>query len=298
MSSDRLKALVFGQTGQVARALALKADALNWDVTCLDRHAADFADPESVLAALENSTCDAVINAVAYTAVDQAETDEAVAYRVNAEIPGLIARHCAAHNKAFAHVSTDYVFSGDADTAYTEAAATGPVSAYGRTKLAGEEAVQQSGATAIILRTAWVYSETGKNFLKTMLRLAQQHPALRVVDDQVGCPTHAADIAEALLTATRQLTTMPDLAGVYHLAGPSAMSWADFANLIFEQNEMLGGPNPDVARITTSEFPTPAARPANSRLDSSKFSDTFGYSAAPVEHRVRETLQELAALES
>jgi dTDP-4-dehydrorhamnose reductase len=260
--------LVFGQTGQVARALATHAP----DAVCLGRAEADLAYPETCAAAIKAHAPSAVINAAAYTAVDQAEDEEALAHKVNAEAPTAMAKACADLGVPFVHISTDYVFDGSGDTARAPDTPVAPQNAYGRTKRAGEIGVQDSGAAHAILRTSWVYDAHGKNFVTTMLRLAETRDTLSVVDDQIGGPTPADAIARACLTIVEHLRTAPDASGTYHFSGTPNVSWADFARTIFE----TAGKVVTVQGIPTSEYPTPAARPLNSRLDCSATETVFG----------------------
>lgn len=259
--------LVFGSTGQVARELAAFAD-----VTCLGREAADFEQPDACAAAIRRHAPDAVINAAAYTAVDKAEDDEARATRVNGDAPGAMARACAELGIPFVHISTDYVFPGTGAAPQAPDDPTGPVNAYGRSKLAGERAVLDSGARAVILRTSWVVSAHGANFVKTMLRLGASRDALFVVADQVGGPTPARAIAQACHKIARAMIAGESGTGVYHFSGAPDTSWADFAREIFRRS----GQSVAVTDIPTRDYPTPAARPLNSRLDCSSLARDFG----------------------
>ena len=259
--------LVFGKNGQVARELA----GLD-GVTCLDRNVADLSDPAACAAAIERHGPDAVINAAAYTAVDKAESEEAQAQVINSEAPGAMARTCAALGIPLVHISTDYVFEGSGTAPWQPSDPTGPLGAYGRTKLAGEEAVRAAEGTYAILRTSWVVSAHGNNFVKTMLRLGAERDVLTIVADQIGGPTGAREIAEACHTMAQQLITHPEKSGTYHFSGTEDCSWADFAREIFAQS----GITCDITDIPTSKFPTPAVRPPNSRMDCSLTQATFG----------------------
>lgn len=252
--------LVFGKTGQVATELQRQAD-----VVALGRDAADLTDPAACAAAIRAHAPGAVINAAAYTAVDQAEDDEDTALRINGAAPGAMARACADLGIPFVHISTDYVFDGSGTAPWPVDAPAGPLGAYGRTKLAGEQAVRAAGGTYAILRTSWVVSAHGRNFVKTMLRLGADRDRLTIVADQVGGPTAAADIAAACLAIAAQLRDDPSKRGTYHFSGAPDVSWADFAREIFRQ----AGLTCEVADIPTTDFPTPAMRPANSRMDCS-----------------------------
>jgi len=259
--------LVFGKTGQVACALQRQAD-----VVALDRSAADLADPAACARAIRTHAPQAVINAAAWTAVDQAEDQEAAATVVNGDAPGAMARACAALDIPFVHISTDYVFDGTGSAPWRPDSPVGPLGAYGRSKLAGERAVQAVGGTAVILRTSWVFSAQGKNFVRTMLRLGAAQPSLAVVADQIGGPTAAGDIAAACLVMAAGLQTRPELAGIYHFSGVPDVSWADFAREIFAQ----AGLPCTVRDIASADYPQKARRPANSRLDCTTLHQAFG----------------------
>jgi dTDP-4-dehydrorhamnose reductase len=258
--------LVFGKTGQLARELAGQGG-----VTCLGRDAADLLDPTGCAAAIRERHPAAVINAAAYTAVDRAEEDEAQATVINGEAPGAMARACAVLGIPFVHVSTDYVFDGSGERPWRPGDAPGPLGAYGRSKLAGEQAVAAAGGTWAVLRTSWVVSAHGANFVKTMLRLGAERDSLRVVADQVGGPTPARDLAAACRRVAEALVADPDKRGLYHFAGHPDVSWAAFARAIME----TAGRACRIEEITTADYPTPAARPANSRLDCSGFETVF-----------------------
>lgn len=276
-----MRSLVFGQTGQVARELARLAP----DARFLSRAEADLADPEACARAIRD--CDVVINAAAWTAVDKAETEEAAATVVNGAAPAAMARACAAKGLPFLHVSTDYVFDGAGERPFRPDDPTGPLNAYGRSKLAGEIGIRAAGGNHLILRTSWVVSAHGMNFVKTMLRLGRERESLNVVADQIGGPTSAADIARALLTAAR---AMADGArgGTHHFAGAPDTSWADFARAI-----MAGAGLPcRINDIPTSAYPTPARRPLNSRLDCSGL--PFGISRPDWRAGLTQILQELS----
>ena len=259
--------MVFGKTGQVSTALS-RAQG----VTCIGRDQADLGQPEACAALIRELTPSAVINAAAYTAVDKAEEEEDLATVVNGAAPGAMAQAAAELEIPFVHISTDYVFDGSGMEPWTPDDDTDPLGAYGRSKLAGEEAVRAAGGTHAILRTSWVFSETGSNFLKTMMRLGMERDSLRVVDDQVGGPTYAADIADACLKIARKLQKDSDKSGTYHLSGYEDVSWAKFADQIFKE----AGIKCKVEKIDTIDYPTPAPRPLNSRLDCSRTSSVFG----------------------
>ena len=280
--------LVFGSTGQVATELKARAPEARF----LSRAEADLSDPGSCAAAIAESGAGAVINAAAYTAVDRAEEEEALALRVNGTAPGLMARACAEKGIPFVHISTDYVFDGSGEAPWAPGAATGPLGAYGRSKLAGEEAVRAAGGVHAILRTAWVFSAHGQNFVKTMLRLGAERETLTVVADQVGGPTAAGDIAAACLTIAAHLQGHPEDAGTYHFSGAPEVSWADFAREIFRQSGM----SPVVEDIPASAWPTPARRPANSRLDCSTTTRVFGIARPDWRQSLTQVLSELGAV--
>jgi len=262
-----MKLLVFGKTGQVARELQRLAP----DATYLGRDDADLLNPAACAAAIAATNADAVINAAAWTAVDKAETEEAAATVVNGDAPTAMARAAAAKGVPFLHISTDYVFDGAGTKPFAPDHTTAPLGSYGRSKLAGEQGVRSAGGKHLILRTSWVVSAHGANFVKTMLRLGRERESLNVVADQIGGPTPAAAIAQAVLTAAK---TMADGAtgGTHHFSGAPDTSWADFAREIMRQV----GLNCRIEDIPTSAYPTPAKRPLNSRLDCRAFTDAFG----------------------
>lgn len=280
-----MKLLVFGHSGQVATELRRQGGP---EMIALDRAAADFTDPSSCEAAIDVCDAEAVINAAAFTAVDRAEAEEAVALKVNGEAPGAMARACAARGLPFLHVSTDYVFPGSGSGSWRPTDPVAPLNAYGRTKLAGEEAVRAAGGRHIILRTSWVFSAHGANFVKTMLSLADSRDSLSVVDDQIGGPTPAADIAAALLVMAQAMTS-GQTGGTYHFAGSPAVSWAGFARETFAQ----AGRHVEVTGIPSTEYPTPADRPLNSRLDCAKTYQDFDIAAPDWKSGLAAVLKEL-----
>ncbi|SFR02001.1 dTDP-4-dehydrorhamnose reductase [Poseidonocella sedimentorum] len=263
-----MRLLVFGATGQVARELRARAPEARF----LARQDVDLTDPAACAAAIATSDAEAVINAAAYTAVDKAESEEALALAINGAAPGAMAEACAARGLPFVHISTDYVFDGSGDAPWTPTDPTGPLGAYGRTKLAGEERIRAVGGVFAILRTSWVFSAHGGNFVKTMLRLGAERDKLTIVADQIGGPTEAGDIAEACLTIAAALAADPGKSGTYHFAGAPDVSWADFAREIFAQS----GLSCAAEDIPSSSYPTPAARPGNSRMDCSATTAAFG----------------------
>jgi dTDP-4-dehydrorhamnose reductase len=279
--------LVFGRTGQVATELARQSQA----VTCLGRDAADLTDPAACAAAIETHDPRAVINAAAWTAVDRAEEHEAEASVVNGDAPAAMAQACAARGIPLVHISTDYVFAGSGTDPWVETDPVAPQNAYGRTKLAGEEGVRAAGGPHAILRTSWVVSAHGANFVKTMLRLGAERDRLTIVADQVGGPTPAADIAQACLEIAGQLIADPGKSGTYHFSGGPDVSWADFAREIFAQ----AGLSPEVADIPTTDFPTPAKRPLNSRLDNGALTATFGIARPDWRAGLKDILADIGA---
>ncbi|WP_417603906.1 dTDP-4-dehydrorhamnose reductase [Primorskyibacter flagellatus] len=258
--------LVFGKSGQVATELQRQAE-----VTALGRDATDLTDPEACARAILASDATVVINAAAYTAVDNAEDEPDLANVINGDAPGAMARACAEKGIPFIHISTDYVFDGGGTRPWNVDDEVAPLGAYGASKLRGEEAVRAAGGTFVILRTSWVFSAHGGNFVKTMLRLGAERDRLTIVADQIGGPTAAADIAATCLTIARALQEDASLSGTYHFSGAPDVSWADFAREIFRQS----GRTPEVVDIPSSDFPTKAVRPANSRLDCSSLLAAF-----------------------
>jgi dTDP-4-dehydrorhamnose reductase len=262
-----MSVLVFGQTGQVARALGAHPGT-----HCLSRARADLSDPRACAAVIRAQAPVAVINAAAWTNVDGAEEHEAQATVINAEAPGAMAAACAALDIPFVTLSTDYVFDGTGTRPRAPGDPTGPLNAYGRSKLAGERAVARAGGRWAVLRTSWVVSGQGANFIAAMLRLGRSRDALSVVADQRGGPTPADALAAACLRLARTLETEPDIAGIYHLSGAPDTSWADFARAIFE----VAGLACTVTDIATAEYPTAAVRPLNSRLDCARLETILG----------------------
>lgn len=270
--------LVIGASGQLARALAEEAEQRRLFLLCRGRESFDVTDPrqrESLLDALEPA---ALINAAAYTAVDRAEDEREAAFLLNAEVPAALAAHAASHHIPFVHVSTDYVFDGRKGAPYVETDPPAPLSVYGESKRAGEERVLAAHPQALVLRTAWVYSAFGRNFVRTILGLAKERPGLRVVADQRGNPTAAEDLAALILDLlTRAAEGSPLPGGIYHAAGAAEASWYEFASAIVRLfAERTGQPAPPVQPVTTAEWPTRARRPADSRLDCGKLRAASG----------------------
>lgn len=268
-----MRALIFGTTGQVAREMRRRCpDGVQ--MTALSRGAADLADPASCIDAIMTHPADVVINAAAYTAVDRAEIEEDLATLINGTAPAAMAKAAAAQGVPFLHVSTDYVFDGMGTKAWTPGDTVAPLNAYGRSKLAGEVGVAEAGGQYAILRTSWVFSAHGTNFVKTMLRLSQTHDQLRVVEDQIGGPTAAADIADALWAMAAAFHTGAGQAGIYHFSGTPDTSWKCFARETFA----LARATTEVVGIAGRDYPTPALRPGNSRLDCASLETVFGIS--------------------
>lgn len=268
-----------GPKGQVLQSLMERGQAAGHEIIGLGRPQLDLAaDPEIISAALAAAEPEAVVSAAAYTAVDKAESEADLAFAINARGAGAIARAASVLGVPLVHLSTDYVFSGSKTSPYNEEDPTDPVSVYGASKLAGEEAVLAEHSHAAVLRTAWVYGPFGANFVKTMLRLAADRDEVSVVADQRGNPTSALDIADTILEVLRKLASSSDqrFSGVFHMTGQGEATWAGFAEAIFAASKARGGPSASVRPISTADYPTPAKRPANSRLDNSKLAETYG----------------------
>jgi dTDP-4-dehydrorhamnose reductase len=289
-----MKLLILGANGQVGwelqRALAPLGELIAWG------HAeGDLAQPEALAAKVLAAQPSAIVNAAAYTAVDKAESDAATAQTVNAEAPGALAGVAARLGIPLLHYSTDYVFDGSGQHARSEDAATGPLSVYGRTKLAGEDAIRASGCSHLILRTSWVYAARGGNFAKTMLRLAAEREQLRVVADQIGAPTSAELLADAAAHALRSLLQQTNLSGTFHLCAAGETSWADYARWVIDSARAKGHALKcqQVEGITTADYPTPAQRPLNSRLDCCRFEAAFGLRLPHWQQGVQRLLTEI-----
>lgn len=281
--------LVVGKTGQVARALARRAHVHGLALECLGRDEFDLESP--VLDAICARAPSVVINAAAYTAVDQAEREPERAFRINAIGAEAVAAAAERVRAGCVQVSTDYVFSGDKLEPYVETDATGPTGVYGATKLEGERRVLSANSRSAIVRTAWVFDAQGKNFVRTMLRLARTRPEIPVVADQRGCPTFADDLADALLCVAQS-----QVGGeIYHCSGAGEASWAEFAQVVFAEADSFGGPTAAVLPIKTIDYPTPARRPANSRLDCTKLGRHHGVHMRPWEDALKQCIREIAA---
>lgn len=276
-----MRLAVTGREGQVVSSLLEAGQLAGVDVIAIGRPQLDLANPDTVVDAIAAAKPDIVVSAAAYTAVDQAEDEPDLAFAINAVGAGKVAEAAARLGVPVIHLSTDYVFDGSAPGAYVETDVTAPLGVYGASKFAGERAVAAAGPRHLILRTAWVYSPFGRNFVKTMLRLAADRDEISVVADQWGNPTCALDIADAVLHAATMLHGDKGFGafGTYHLAGTGETNWSGFARHILDTSRVSGGPSARVRDITTADYPTKARRPANSRLSSAKFASAFGWSA-------------------
>lgn len=291
---DAVDILITGGAGQVGLELARVAWPERVRLHLPTRDQLDLGDADAVRALFAATPFRAVINAGAWTAVDKAETEVAAAFAANAMGPAVLAEVTRAADIPLIQVSTDYVFDGAGEADYAESDPVGPLGVYGASKLAGEVAVRTGNPRSVVLRTAWVLSPHRANFLKTMLRLAADRPALRVVDDQTGCPTSAKDIAEALATLTLKMIADPDApTGVYHFVNAGATSWAGLAREIFALSAACGGPSAEVEGIATADYPTPARRPANSRLSTFKITRDYGITPRPWKDAVADIVAEL-----
>lgn len=296
MSQSRpVRALVIGRSGQLARALAAVSDA-SVLFRCLGRgDGLDATRADQLVAALRSEQPDLVVNAAAYTAVDMAESEPDLAFALNCESPRLLARLCAEEDIPLIHISTDYVFDGEKNDAYVETDPVRPLNVYGASKAAGEAAVREATQMHLILRTSWLYSRFGGNFVATMLNLATREE-LRIVADQRGCPTAAEDVAEAIKAIIRRLEEgVVDPFGTFHLAGQGTASWFEFAQAIFELRTTAGRRGPRLTAIATSDYPTAARRPMNSTLDCSKVARTYGIALPPWRQSLATVLREMAS---
>jgi dTDP-4-dehydrorhamnose reductase len=288
-----MRLLIVGGTGQVGREMADLAPA-GVELALPPRSALDLTDRAKVAAAVGAGGWSAVINLAAWTAVDRAETAVADAFAANALGPAILAEETSKAGIPLVHVSTDYVFDGTKAGPYVEDDPVHPLGVYGASKLAGEVAVRTGNPRHLVVRTAWVFGRHGANFVKTMLRLAAERPVVRVVDDQRGTPTAAKDLAEALLTMTaRLLADGAGLAGTYHFANAGETTWRGFAAEIFRLSAAQGGKQPELVPIATAEYPTPARRPANSRLSTAKLTQTFGIAPRRGEEALAEVVEAL-----
>ncbi|HMA16503.1 MAG TPA: dTDP-4-dehydrorhamnose reductase [Kiloniellaceae bacterium] len=284
--------LLLGAEGQVGREVAALAAARGLPITALARRDLDITDRAAVRQAVD-AGASTVVNCAAYTAVDRAESEEARAMAVNRDGAGFVAEACEAAGAALIHLSTDYVFDGRKGSPYREDDAVAPLNVYGRSKLAGEEAVRAACPAHAILRTSWVFGAEGANFVKTMLRLGAERDELRVVADQFGCPTPAAALAERILAVAERIA--PESYGTWHCAGAERTSWFDFAVAIFAaQREINGQPRPKLTPIATADYPTAARRPVDSTLDSTRFQATFATGAIDWRAGLKDVLHRLA----
>jgi dTDP-4-dehydrorhamnose reductase len=292
-----MRLYVIGGQGQVARSLREAAAGNDGIVLgCAERPNVDLLRPGSIAQALADFGPDIVINPAAYTSVDKAESEPEQAFAINRDGAGTVAAAAARLRVPLIHFSTDYVFDGTKDAAYVETDLVCPRSVYGQSKYEGELAVAAANPCHIILRTSWVYAPFGTNFVRTMLRLAAERDSLRVVDDQIGCPTYAPDIAAAVITIAGKVLAEGwhvRFAGVTHLAGPDALTWYGFANDIVRSAALRGGHSVPISPILTSDYPTPAARPANSRLSTTRLVSVFGVRLPPLDHSLANCLDRL-----
>ena len=283
-----MKVLVFGKTGQVARELQHQGD-----VVALSRAEADLSDPATCAAIIASTDADVIINAAAYTAVDRDETDAQLASVVNGEAPTAMAQAAVARGIPFLHISTDYVFDGTGTQPWATSDTPAPIGIYGQTKLQGEVGVADAGGAYAILRTSWVFSAYGANFVKTMLRLGKERDTLSIVNNQIGGPTPAADIAATLLEMATAFHNGNGKSGIYHYAGAPDVSWEEFAREIFVQ----AGVHVKVSGIPTSDYPTPAARPLNSRLNCRALEGAFGIKRPDWRLGLKQVLQGLGEVD-
>ncbi len=290
-----LRLLVTGAQGQLGRELLLRGQRQGFAVTGLGRAELDIADAAAVERAVAAAAPQIVVNAAAYTAVDLAESEPERAFAINADGPRHLARACAAHGLPLIHVSTDYVFDGTKSGGYREDDPVAPLNVYGASKEAGERAVREELAAHLILRTSWVYGAHGRNFVLTMLQLADKQDLLKVVGDQHGCPTSAADLAEAILVLSRRAGSGDEGWGTFHFAGAGVTSWHGFAVAVMELCRSAGGAAPRVVPITTAEFPRPARRPASSVLDCARIGAVHGIVPRPWREALADVGRELRA---
>jgi dTDP-4-dehydrorhamnose reductase len=296
-----MKILLLGKNGQVGwelqRSLAPLGEVVACDFDSAAPWKANFTQPESLAPLVQAVQPDVIVNAAAHTAVDKAEVEPELALALNAAAPGVLAREAAALGALLVHYSTDYVFDGSGNMPRDEGASTGPLSVYGRTKLEGERLVSASGCRHLILRTSWVYSARGGNFARTMLRLAAERDELRVIDDQVGAPTGAELLADVTAHALRAVDADPALCGLYHCAAAGETSWHGYARFVIDWARMHGQAlkvAPDAVRaVSTRDYPTAAARPLNSRLDTRRLQQTFGLALPPWQQGVERMLSEV-----
>ena len=296
-----MKILLLGKNGQVGwelqRSLAPLGDVIALDRTGQDGLCGDLYDLQGLASTVGAVQPQVIVNAAAYTAVDKAESEPELAHRINTEAPATLARQAQALGALVVHYSTDYVFDGSGHQPWSEEAATGPLSVYGATKLAGEQAIAATGCPHLILRTSWVYAARGGNFARTMLRLAQERERLTVIDDQWGAPTGAELIADVTAHAVAQTRQQPAKAGIYHLTAAGETTWFSYAKFVLalagQAQKAIKIKATELLPIPTSAYPTPARRPHNSRLDTRKLQTRFGLALPPWQHGVRRLLAEI-----
>jgi|SaaInl5LU_22_DNA_1037371.scaffolds.fasta_scaffold09013_3 dTDP-4-dehydrorhamnose reductase len=299
MNNMTFKIALLGANGQVgSELLAVLSQYPEWEVVALTRAELDITDADAVKRVLSSIAPDIVVNAIAYTQVDKAESEAELAYSVNALGPKYLAEYTHSKNALLLHISTDYVFSGEQSTPYLETDSPDPVSQYGLTKLQGERFIQATCTYYMILRTAWVFGQTGNNFVKTMLRLAHSHPEISVVNDQMGTPTYAHDIALAIHVMLKRYINeySPNdrsLSGIYHFTGSPALSWFEFAEAIFHRYAKKSLPTPIINPISTAQYPTPAKRPAYSLLSNNKIQQVFDIMPSQWQLGLNQLLQDL-----
>jgi dTDP-4-dehydrorhamnose reductase len=298
--STKPRVLVTGADGQVGRAL-LKSFAADADVIGCNRSTLDLSNPDQIRSKVREIAPDLIINAAAYTAVDRAESERDLAMAINGQAPGVLAEEACRTGALLIHYSTDYVFNGSKNGPWVENDTTDPLSVYGATKLAGEEAIRAAGGRYLIFRTSWVYAPEGKNFVLTMLRLGRERDSLNVVDDQVGAPTTAAELARVTHEISKGLREgrfgpESECIGTYHMTCAGSVSWAGFARAIFERRpDLLDSKKPKVNPIPSSDYPTPAKRPLNSVLSNDKLHHRFGLSLLSWELALDQVLAQIAA---
>lgn len=288
-----MRILVTGKDGQVGREIG-RCSRSHFEFIMAGREECDLSNPQSVRDLVREWRPEVILNTAAYTAVDRAERERDLCFAVNAAAPRVLAEEAGRLNALLVHYSTDYVFDGEKTNPYVESDAIHPLGVYGASKAEGETAVAASGSRYVILRTSWVYSALGSNFLRTMLRLAREKPELRVVEDQVGAPTAAAAIADATLRVLEQTAseTAGFPSGIYHMTAGGSTSWCGFARAILGASDI--SPKPKVTGIATAEYPTPAKRPKNSVLSNAKFEQTFGFKLTPWQQQLEQVLYAMA----
>lgn len=285
-----MRILLTGGNGQVGSALQATLPQLG-DLTALGRSEIDLSNADSIREAVRAAKPDVIVNAAAYTAVDRAETEAAAAFAVNRDGPAVLAQEAARHGALLVHFSTDYVFDGEKDAPYRESDAPNPLNTYGRSKLAGEQAIQASGCRHLVLRTSWVYAAAGRNFLLTMLRMANGRKELRVVDDQRGAPTSSYMIARGTAQAIAAAAPDRSAGGLYHMTAGGNTTWCGFARAIFEARKLAVA----VTAISSDDYPTPARRPHNSVLDNARLAQRLGVRLPSWDEGLREVLGRLQA---